>query len=80
MCCPLNPGAVEHRHVGVGRADDNISAAHDLSRRIDRHEFGVHELRHARAEPLAIVGIAAEDFVGLDLAFVLQRENFVPAP
>ncbi len=73
----LNPGAVEDRHVGVGRADDNIGAAHDLSRSIDWHEFGVHELRHARAEPLAIVGIAAKDFVGLDRAFVLQRENFV---
>lgn len=50
----LNPRAVEYRHFGVGRANDNIGAARDLSRRIDRHEFGVHQLRQRAQNPLRL--------------------------
>ena len=69
----LNPGAIEHWPVGVGRADDDISAAHDLSRRIDRHKFGLDQLRHAIAELPPVVGIPAEDLVALDPAFIVKR-------
>ncbi len=32
----LQPFAVEHRHLGVGGAGDNMGAAHDLARIVDR--------------------------------------------
>src|ERR1700747_2198504 len=50
----LDPCALEHRHGGAGRAAHNVGVRNSLPRRIDAHEFGVDELRHAFAKGFSI--------------------------
>ncbi len=73
----LQPCAVEHRHVGARRADHHVGAANDLLRLADGNELRLDQFAHALAEGLAVLGAAAVDLVGLDLALVLEREDLV---
>src|SRR5207244_12941809 len=73
----LEPLAVQYRLLRIGRAADNMRAAHDLARLIDRNDLNAFP-RHPLNERLPMRRIGAEDLHALAWAHRADRRAARP--
>ncbi len=77
MLAGLEPVAVEDRHAGVGRGQNDIDPAYGLFGRCRRLDVEIGQRAHFVSEFFSILGIAAVDFYVLELAHLHEREQMV---
>ena len=73
----LQPGAVEHRDVGVGGGEDHVGAPDGLPGAVHRHQFAGHQGLHFFTEGRAGLGGAAEELHLLEVAYGGEGEQVV---